>query len=82
VIPNYAVDVLRKVEAGGGSPPPGFEGGRPFANREGKLPQGAYREYDVHPLSAGSARGPERLIIERETRRAYYTADHYGTFEG
>jgi guanyl-specific ribonuclease Sa len=75
-----ARDVLAAIEARGGEPPAGYVGGRAFNNRERRLPSGRYREYDVHPWISGRDRGPERLVIEQSTGRAYYTRDHYRTF--
>ena len=75
-----ARDVLAAIEAQGGDPPAGYVGGRAFHNRERRLPAGRYREYDLRPRVAGQDRGPERLVIERTTGRAYYTGDHYRTF--
>jgi guanyl-specific ribonuclease Sa len=63
-----------------GQPPAGYVGGRTFENRERRLPPGRYREYDLHPRGAGRDRGPERLVVERDTGRAYLTRDHYRTF--
>lgn len=81
MIPNEALEVLRRIRARGGQPLPGYRGGRRFANREGHLPPGTYREYDVHPTIPNTDRGPERLIIEDGTGAAYFTGDHYRTFE-
>ena len=75
-----ARDVLAAIEARGGEPLTGYVGGRAFHNRERRLPTGRYREYDVYPRVPGQDRGPERLVIERATGRAYYTSDHYRTF--
>jgi ribonuclease T1 len=75
-----ARDVLAAIEARGGEPLTGYVGGRAFHNRERRLPPGRYREYDVHARVPGQDRGPERLVIERATGRAYYTRDHYRTF--
>lgn len=75
-----ARDVLAAIEARGGEPPAGYVGGRAFHNRERRLPAGQYREYDVQPRTPGQARGPERLVIDQTTGRAYYTGDHYQTF--
>lgn len=75
-----ARDVLAAIEAQGGEPPAGYVGGRAFHNRERRLPAGRYREYDLRPRVPGQDRGPERLVIERTTGRAYYTGDHYRTF--
>ena len=75
-----AREVLTAIEARGGAPVPGYVGGREFHNRERRLPPGRYREYDVHPRVAGRDRGPERLVVDQTTGRAYYTGDHYRTF--
>jgi ribonuclease T1 len=75
-----ARDVLAAIEARGGEPPAGYVGGRAFHNRERQLPRGRYREYDVHPRVPGLNRGPERLVVDQTTGRAYYTGDHYRTF--
>ena len=77
---EQARDVLAAIEARGGKPLAGYVGGRAFHNRERQLPAGHYREYDVHPRVPGRDRGPERLVIEQTTGRAYYTRDHYRTF--
>ena len=75
-----AREMLATIQARGGEPLSGYVGGRAFQNRERRLPPGRYREYDVHPRVAGRDRGPERLVIEQATGRAYYTGDHYRTF--
>lgn len=75
-----AREVLAAIEKRGGAPLPGYVGGREFHNRERRLPPGRYREYDVHPRVPGQDRGPERLVVDRSTGRAYYTGDHYRTF--
>jgi ribonuclease T1 len=77
---QQARDVLAAIEARHGQPLDGYVGGRVFHNREGRLPAGRYREYDVHPRTPGQDRGAERLVINQATGRAYYSADHYRTF--
>ncbi|HEX2501600.1 MAG TPA: ribonuclease domain-containing protein [Methylomirabilota bacterium] len=77
---DRAREVLTAIEARGGAALPGYVGGRAFHNRERRLPAGRYREYDVHPRVAGQDRGPERLVVDQTTGRAYYTGDHYRTF--
>jgi ribonuclease T1 len=79
-VPQKARDVLAEIERRRGEPPAGYVGGRAFQNRERRLPRGSYREYDVTPKVSGRARGAERIVIERNTGRAYYTRDHYETF--
>jgi ribonuclease T1 len=77
---EHAREMLAAIQARGGEPLAGYVGGRAFQNRERRLPPGRYREYDVRPRIAGQDRGPERLVIEQATGRAYYTGDHYRTF--
>ncbi len=79
-VPQKARDVLTEIEKRSGEPPRGYVGGRTFQNRERRLPRGSYREYDVNPKIRGRDRGPERIVIERWSGRAYYTPDHYETF--
>jgi ribonuclease T1 len=78
--PPKAYDLLKRLEARGGIPLPGYIGGRDFQNRERRLPRGYYQEYDVNPKIRGRGRDAERIVIERRTGKAYYTGDHYRTF--
>lgn len=78
--PQKAYNLLKQLEERGGTPLPGYIGGRDFQNRERRLPWGYYREYDVNPKRRGRGRDAERLVIERRTGKAYYTGDHYRTF--
>jgi ribonuclease T1 len=78
--PQKAYDLLQRLEERGGSPLPGYVGGREFQNRERRLPGGRYREYDVNPNIRGRGRDAERIVIEQRTGKAYYTGDHYRTF--
>jgi ribonuclease T1 len=77
-VPQKALDVLKIVRATG-QPPDGYVGGRTFENREGRLPSdGDYREFDVDPHNG--QRNAERLIVEWNSKKAWYTGDHYRTF--
>jgi guanyl-specific ribonuclease Sa len=78
--PLKAHEILQAVQKRHGDPLPGYVGGRTFQNRERRLPSGRYREYDVNPKTPGRNRGPERVVIEQRTGKAYYTGDHYVTF--
>ncbi|MDQ6733382.1 MAG: ribonuclease N [Nitrospirota bacterium] len=78
--PLKAQEILKAVQKRHGNPLPGYVGGRTFQNRERRLPPGRYREYDVNPKIPGRNRGPERVVIEQRTGKAYYTGDHYITF--
>ncbi|MBQ0059573.1 MAG: ribonuclease [Lachnospiraceae bacterium] len=53
-------------------------GGGPFANREGILPDGDYKECDID--YNGGHRGAKRIVYS-DDGRIYYTEDHYNTFE-
>ena len=77
-VPDKALHVLQIVRDTG-QPPDGYVGGRVFQNREGRLPSdGDYREFDVDPHRGG--RNAERIIVEWNTKKAWYTGDHYQTF--
>ena len=75
-----AKDLLEAIQQHEGNALPGYIGGRTFQNRERRLPRGHYREYDVNPKIRGRSRDAERIVIEQDTGRAYYTGDHYRTF--
>ena len=79
-VPEKAREVLAEIQKRNGEPLPGYVGGRVFGNREGRLPRGEYREYDVNPKKSGKNRGTERIVIEQRTGKAYYSRDHYETF--
>jgi len=79
-VPATAYEVLAAIQRNRGKPPPGYVGGRTFMNRERRLPSGRYREYDIYPLVSGGNRGAERLVVEQQSGKAYYTGDHYRTF--
>jgi guanyl-specific ribonuclease Sa len=78
--PQKARHLLQEIQERQGEPPPGYVGGRTFHNRERHLPKGRYREYDVNPKLRGRPRDEERIVIEQNTGKAYYTGDHYRTF--
>jgi len=79
-VPENAIAVLSHIRRTG-KPPAGYVGGRTFQNRERNLPRGGrYREYDVNPKIKGKNRGPERLVIDHKSGKAWYTPDHYRTF--
>ena len=78
--PQKAYDLLAQLQARSGKPLPGYVGGREFQNRERRLPSGHYREYDVNPKIRGRSRDAERIVIEQDSGRAYYTGNHYRTF--
>ncbi|MBK5281489.1 MAG: hypothetical protein JJE16_05320 [Nitrospiraceae bacterium] len=73
-------DLLEAIQQHEGNALPGYIGGRAFQNRERRLPRGHYREYDVNQKMRGRSRDAERIVIEQETGKAYYTDDHYRTF--
>jgi ribonuclease T1 len=75
-----AKDLLEAIQQHGGNALPGYIGGKVFQNRERRLPSGHYREYDVNPKIHGRSRDAERIVIEQDTGKAYYTGNHYRTF--
>ena len=75
-----AKDLLEAIQQHEGKALPGYIGGRVFQNRERRLPPGHYREYDVTPKIRGRSRDAERVVIDQDTGRAYYTSNHYRTF--
>ena len=75
-----AKDLLEAIQQQEGKALPGYIGGGAFQNRERRLPRGHYREYDVNPKIHGRSRDAERIVIEQDTGKAYYTGDHYRTF--
>jgi len=75
-----AKDLLKAIQQLEGRALPGYIGGGTFQNRERRLPRGHYREYDVNPKIRGRSRDAERIVIEQDTGRAYYTGNHYRTF--
>lgn len=90
MVPQKAKDTLKTVKSTG-APPPGYQGGRLFMNsgRGGGqvLPRTTadgtsitYQEYDVNPYTPSVNRGVERIVVGSDGR-AYYTGDHYRTFE-
>ncbi|HLZ35564.1 MAG TPA: ribonuclease domain-containing protein [Nitrospira sp.] len=80
VAPPKAYDLLAQIQQRDGRPLAGYIGGRTFQNRERRLPRGRYREYDVNRKTPGRPRDAERIVIEQETGKAYYTGDHYRSF--
>jgi ribonuclease T1 len=78
-VPQKALDVLAIVRSTG-QPPPGYVGGTVFQNREGRLAEdGDYREFDIDPHHG--QRNAERIIVDWRTKQAWYTGDHYRTFQ-
>ncbi|MBP8726447.1 MAG: hypothetical protein KBH75_10650 [Saprospiraceae bacterium] len=85
-VASYVLEVLQVIDQTGQAPA-GYVGGRPFFNRERRLPlaepsgkQIEYREWDVHPRFPGKPRGAERLVTG-SNRSAWYTKDHYRSFQ-
>ncbi|WP_375538316.1 ribonuclease domain-containing protein [Mycolicibacterium sp. CBMA 311] len=94
-IPQNAQDTLDQVDAGKwpqSANAPGTKGGRPYENDpppgEGqKLPTEdgsgrtiTYREWDVNPRKPGEDRDSERIVTGSDGS-AWYTNNHYGTFQ-
>ena len=55
--------------------------GGTFRNDEGQLPSGAsYNEYDVYSRARGASRDAYRIVVDRSTKVAWFTPDHYVNF--
>jgi len=63
--------------------PPGYKGGKVYENNTGVLPNGEYREYDLHakvkaaPGEKGVPRNQQRLLIDRHSGSVFLTDSHY-----
>lgn len=93
-IPEKVQDVLNQIDAGrwpGAANAPGTKGGGPWRNvtpdGENPLPTMdaggnpiIYQEWDVNPKAPGAARDTERIVTGSDGS-AWYTPDHYGTFQ-
>lgn len=89
-VPEKATKVLRYIDEHHRAPE-GYEGGREFHNAGASGHRGlaqtdangkaiTYREWDVNPKERGVNRGAERLVTGSDGS-AYYTDDHYRTFD-
>jgi len=79
-VPSKALDIAQKIKDDAGQPIKGYMS-KPFENREGLLPKaGKYIEHDIKPLLEGVNRGKERLIIDINNGRTWYTSTHYESF--
>jgi len=85
-IPQKVYDVLKYIRANNHTMP-GYVGGRVFTNREKIVPTKdstgnpiQYQEWDVNPKVPGQNRGTERILTGSDGR-AWYTNDHYKSFE-
>jgi ribonuclease T1 len=79
-LPAAVAETLDLVDRGG--PFPYRRDGVEFMNREGRLPahwRGYWHEYTV-PTPGSDDRGARRLVVGRGGE-AYYTPDHYRTFQ-
>ena len=89
-IPDRAWQTLEYIDAGDwpdAADAPGTRGGQSWQNRDGDLPRkdgsGAtitYQEWDVNPKKRGQSRDAERIVTGSDGS-AWYTGDHYETFE-
>ena len=68
---------LDRIESGG--PFPHKKDGTIFRNKEGKLPDGNYREYTVDTPGA-SNRGTRRVVQDIDSGKTHYTDEHYDNF--
>ena len=85
-IPQKVYDVLAYIRANHHAMD-GYVGGRVFTNYEKVVPTEdnngnaiSYQEWDVNPHIQGVNRGTERILTGSDGR-AWYTHDHYKTFQ-
>lgn len=84
-IPDTAHTRLRQIRTGKTSLP-NYKGGAKYENSgengEQILPiGGVYKEYDVYPrLKKTFNRGPDRIVFDEKSGRAWYTPNHYKNF--
>jgi RHS repeat-associated protein len=74
---NEVNKTLDRIESGG--PFPYKQDGAVFRNKEGRLPEGNFREHTVDTPGA-SNRGSRRIVQEIDNGKTYYTDDHYQNF--
>lgn len=89
-IPAAAWSTLEKIDAGQwprAANAPGTKGGDRWRNAERRLPEKdssgkpvRYKEWDVNPKRKGHSRDAQRIITGSD-HSAWYTGDHYKTFE-
>lgn len=78
-VPTAAYNVYYYAKGHNWSPPPNYKGGSRFYNRDGKLPNGHgyYKRYYIYPSPTTS---PRRIVINTQTKDAWYTPNHYESF--
>lgn len=89
-VPQNVQDTINQIDAGkwpGSANAPGTRGGATFGNRDGILPTKdasgnpiTYREWDVNPNVPDQRRDLERIVTCSDGS-AWYTTDHYETFQ-
>lgn len=81
-VPDKAYDVVNEAtRTGYRGNLKGLRGGSEWKNKNNQLPYGNYKEFDVSPKIKGEGRNAERIVIETNTGKVYYTNDHYKTFK-
>jgi guanyl-specific ribonuclease Sa len=88
--PQQAQNVLKQIDEGKwpqGANAPGTKGGSSYENRDGHLPTTdgsgkpiTYQEWDVDPKVPGQNRVGGRIVTGSDGS-AWYTPDHYATFQ-
>lgn len=79
-LPENAQNTLNQLEKNNfQSPPQGYKGGGVFENKEGYLPRGEYKEWDVAPSVGG--RNAQRFVSDTNGN-VYWTETHYGDKPG
>jgi guanyl-specific ribonuclease Sa len=89
-VPQKVQGVLKQIDEGKwpqAAKAPGTKGGSPYENETQHLPTTdasgrpiTYQEWDVNPKVPGQGRGDERIVTGSDGS-AWYTEDHYETFQ-
>jgi len=82
-VPASVPALLDHLAQHNGAPPPGYKGGKVYENNTSVLPDGEYREYDLHakvkaaPGVKGIPRNQQRLLVDGRSGSVFFTDSHY-----
>ncbi len=82
VLPTNVQNTVSQLKSNGYESLQGYKGKEVFENREGLLPlqkPNYYTEFDVKPLTTGSDRGLDRIVVGGQGETTFFTNTHYGT---
>jgi RHS repeat-associated protein len=80
-VPPKALDIAQKLKESGGKKIDGYVSKIYHNKTEPLLPEGGkYIEHDIKPLISNLERGLERVVMDINTGKTWYTPDHYKTW--